>query len=140
MACYQGKCMVILDAGLEAGGSTPDARREGLVPDHAIPDRVRPADSTAAPQLTSSHTGYKNPLCFTCHGVTTKYPHTSSGYKEPDCAECHGYNGAPHKSHATKSNSCGSCHCSSCSTPTSHYSNFKSPDDCIACHYHPGTT
>jgi len=102
------------------------------------PDLPQPDLGPPPPKLTDGHTGWKKALCFTCHdGTTAQYPHGSSGYKEPKCAECHGYNGAPHKSHATTGNS--GCKNTGCHSAVSHASSFSAPDDCVACHFHPGT-
>ncbi len=122
----------VKEAGLDA--KVLDAKVDASVPDQAQPDQM-PPDTVKPPKLTSTHSGWKKPLCFDCHdGTTAKYPHSGQSHKEPQCAVCHGYNGAPHKSHATPGNSgCMNCHAS-----TTHASKFTVPDDCVDCHFHPG--
>jgi hypothetical protein len=111
----------VLDRSVDVKGVSPD-----LKPDVTVVDMGTP------PHLTSTHKGWANPLCLSCHGKTASMPHTGKGYRPPDCVDCHGYNGAKHKSHATKTggNCTASCH-------SGHDPSFKVPDDCITCHFHP---
>jgi hypothetical protein len=82
------------------------------------------------PILGEDHPGWKNPLCFDCHGKTTDYPH-GSDRKEPGCRSCHGENGAPLKDHAADRQTCAG---SGCHTSTGHQAAFSAPTDCAACH------
>ncbi len=126
-------------------GLTPDAGTDAALPDQKVakpdvmpdtqPDqkKVTP-DQSKAKKLTKSHSGWKKVFCFDCHdNAQAKYTHAKGKYKEPDCSPCHGFNGAPHTGHATKANSgCMNCHKS-----VTHAAKFKSPDDCIGCHFRP---
>lgn len=113
------------DAAVDTAG-TPD---QGV--DQAVPDVLGP-DLVMTKKLTDQHTGWKQALCFDCHGTTGTYPHSSESYTPPDCAECHGYNGATHPTHGFGVGSCSNCH------SNSHGGSFTEPDDCMACHFHPG--
>jgi hypothetical protein len=83
-----------------------------------------------AGDLTEDHPGWKNALCFDCHGKTTGYPH-GADRREPGCRDCHGGNGAPLEAHAGERQSCstGGCHGS-----TGHIAVFSAPADCAGCH------
>ena len=125
-----------LDKGVVADKGTDSAKPDQQVakPD-LTPDTQPTPDMGTIKKVTSSHTGWKKATCFDCHGSSAKYTHAKDKYKAPDCGPCHGYNGAPHKDHATKAKGgCTGCHSSS-SVP--HVAKFTSPDDCVACHFHP---
>lgn len=81
-----------------------------------------------AGDLTEDHPGWRNALCFDCHGKTTSYPH-GGDRREPGCRECHGGNGAPLEAHAGDRQSCASCH-----GATGHLAVFNEPADCAGCH------
>ncbi|MCK5796807.1 MAG: hypothetical protein KAI47_06485 [Deltaproteobacteria bacterium] len=122
---------------LSVDNSVADLAVDAQPADTSSPDVTKPDTGPVPPKLTSSHSGWKKSLCFSCHdGTTAKYPHGSKGYKEPKCGECHSYNGAPHKDHATTNNSgCKGCHTT---TQDDHGNKFTAPADCVACHFHPG--
>lgn len=98
-------------------------------------DTGAPIDVGPLPNgLTDQHTGFKQALCFTCHGGQETYPHAGLDYSPPDCAICHGYNGAPHKDHAGDPQAnCRDCHSQGSLVPD-HLDHFEIPGDCAACH------
>lgn len=78
----------------------------------------------------SSHPGFRQPLCFDCHGTVAVYRHVDVTYRPQDCVACHGDNGAPHREHAVVGNpGCPSCHAT-----VRHVPKFDAPADCVACH------
>jgi hypothetical protein len=123
---------------LDTGGGKADGSTDLVAPpdqgiDQPWPDLLQP-DQVMTKKLTDTHSGWRQPLCFSCHvsGGTAVYTHTDESYEPPDCAPCHGYNGAPHPTHGFSIGGCAGCH------GNSHMSVFNETDDCMACHFHPG--
>ena len=79
-------------------------------------------DGSSDGTLDSSHTGYRNPNCWACHGEDNH----NSGLDPADCVECHGNNGA----RAGHRSNCSSCH----RNPTSHPASSFPNDSCTTCH------
>ena len=127
--------VVVLQAVIVALSACGSARtpREGA-PAVDVDAGADPRDDATDPLiLTSDHPGYRQPLCFGCHGQIAPFPHVDAGYQPPACASCHGYNGAPHTDHATLENpGCPDCH-----STVVHVPSFHAPDDCVHCHFHP---
>ncbi len=82
-----------------------------------------PGDTTASGELTSAHTGWKDPACWACHSEDEH----NSGMEPWGCVPCHGTNGAP--AGHTDSTPCSGCH----SQPHG-ADGFPDPDSCLACH------
>lgn len=84
-----------------------------------------PADETGGTdsQLTSSHTGWRQPDCLQCH---TRNSH-NEGLLPYECATCHGTNGAP-AGHG------GDPPCSTCHGQPHGAENFPDPASCQGCH------
>ena len=82
-------------------------------------------------ELDDGHPGWRQALCFDCHGKTTGYPHGGSGRREPGCRDCHGTNGAPLSEHASERQGCAG---SACHDSVSHATSFQAPADCRGCH------
>jgi hypothetical protein len=78
-----------------------------------------------APELDQSHTGWRNPECWTCHKADSH-----NRVKPPfECVGCHGLNGAP-PGH-TNVVPCAQCH------PKMHGETwFPDPESCRTCHVH----
>lgn len=130
-ACLLAALLGVLLAGCAPRDGADAALDSGRRAEAGASPREAGSDAPAAPQLTDSHPGWRQQLCFDCHGVTTRYPHTAELRRPPDCRACHGPNGAPQPEHAVREGGrCGACHAT-----VRHFAAFDSPDDCIACHH-----
>ncbi len=76
-----------------------------------------------AEPLVESHSGWKNPTCWTCHEADTH----NEGLDPYLCADCHGTNGAP--AGHSDSNTCNTCH-----DEPHGAEGFPVPLSCKACH------
>jgi hypothetical protein len=77
-----------------------------------------------APTLASSHPGWLQPDCWSCHDRGSTHNSDKSPY---ECTACHGRNGAP-AGHGGET-PCASCH----ATPHG-ADGFPDPASCQACH------
>jgi hypothetical protein len=84
-----------------------------------------------APQVSSSHPGWKKADCRACHNSGHQKDHHPG-----ECAECHGRNGAP-DGHGG-STPCLNCHGAGGTkpAPSEHLSAAQLPDPeaCLSCH------
>jgi hypothetical protein len=94
------------------------------------------AGAAKATHLTKKHSGWRQTQCASCHDAASmaRTHADAASLRAPDCGRCHGFNGAPHEAHAVKMNPCAACH-----GTVGHLKAFQVPDDCIACHVHPGS-
>jgi hypothetical protein len=102
-----------------------DTDADGDADGDADSDADSDADTDPQPPvLDSSHPGWANPCCATCHD--------SSGHRaglDPyECVTCHGDNGAPNGHGRTSG--CDGCH----GTPHCGGDGFPVPDACLSCH------
>jgi len=81
------------------------------------------SDTTSSGELSSSHSGWKDPACWDCHSEDGH----NSGQLPHECVVCHGDNGAP--GGHTSSTPCSGCH-----VEPHGADGFPDPESCQTCH------
>lgn len=96
----------------------------GCFPYYGQPDATDDSDGGAnSGELTSTHTGWRDPACWDCHGEDSH----NAGLQPAGCVICHGSNGAP--GGHTSSTPCSQCH-----VEPHGADGFPDPDSCQTCH------
>jgi hypothetical protein len=124
---------LLVRCGGEQGG---DDGQDGSVPgpeagvDAAIDAAPIECDPPVLPRLKPTHTGWRNPQCWSCHDPSeTQYPNAWL-YQ---CANCHETNGAPWaRYNHIYQDRCQDCHV----LPANHgtTADFRDPFGCRGCH------
>ncbi len=120
--------MLFLTGLLFSCGDSDNKTTDTTDPTDTAPptDTGLPVDTAVdAPVLTSSHTGWLDPCCLSCHVEDSH----NSGMAPYQCTTCHGTNGATDGHNGATP--CSTCH----GEPHSGCSgDFPDPDACQSCH------